>query len=432
MTDPPAELLSYLESLPDPHVVFDRDYRIRAANAAYLSQHAGAAPVVGRRCFEVSHHYRVPCDQAGESCPLARALDSGRRERVMHLHHTPRGEAYVDIRLSPVRDGAGEIRFFVERIAALPARPSGEAGHGMIGRAEVFRAMLSLVSRVAPSEVAVLLQGESGSGKEVVAHAIHAASRRADKPFVVVDCSGLPETLIESELFGHERGAFTGANARRAGLVEAARGGTLFLDELGDIPLAVQVKLLRLLEAGAYRRLGGSDLLPADVRVISATHRPLREMVADGRFRQDLYYRINAFPITVPPLRERREDIAELAALFLRRLAAERPLSLAPAALAALERHPFPGNIRELRNVLERAALLCDGTRIEPMHLPEELARGVSDIPCQGAPLAEAEGAALARLLAAHAGSRKALAAQLGVSERTLYRKLKFHGLGGR
>ncbi len=430
--DPPAELLSYLDGLPEAFVVFDRDYRIRAANAAYRRQHAGDRPVIGRHCYEVSHHYRLPCDQAGESCPLARSLASGQRERVMHLHYTPRGEEYVDIRLSPVRDATGEIRFFVERMVPLPARGTTASDGAMIGRAPAYQTMLSLVSRVAPSEVTVLLQGESGTGKELVAHAIHGASLRADKPFVVVDCSGLPETLIESELFGHERGAFTGASARRTGLVEAARGGTLFLDELGDIPLAVQVKLLRLLEAGAYRRVGGTELLPADVRVISATHRPLSEMVADGRFREDLYYRVSAFPITVPPLRARREDIAELAALFLQRLAPERRLALGPQALAALARYRFPGNIRELRNLLERAALMCDGDVIEPVHLPEEIVSNDAGKAPQSAPLAEAEGVALGRLLAAHSGSRKALAVQLGISERTLYRKLRAHGLAGR
>ncbi|MCB1954635.1 MAG: sigma 54-interacting transcriptional regulator [Rhodocyclaceae bacterium] len=430
--EPPAELVSYLEAQPDACVVLDRDYRIRAANAAYQRLHGDGEGVVGRHCYEVSHRYRVPCDQAGESCPLAGALASGQRERVLHLHHTPRGEAYVDIRLSPIRNAEGEICFFVERMAPLPARTSDLAAGGMVGRAAAFRTMLGLVSRVAPSDVAVLLQGESGTGKELVAHATHAASLRADHPFVVVDCAGMPETLIESELFGHERGAFTGATARRTGLVEAARGGTLFLDELGDIPLGVQVKLLRLLEAGAYRRVGGTDLLPADVRVVSATHRPLRAMVDAGRFRQDLFYRVNAFPIVVPPLRERREDIAELSASFLRRIAPDRELSLSRRALEALAHYAFPGNIRELRNVLERATLMCDGAVIEATHLPDEIALSAAPATTGAAPLAEAEGLTLGRLLAAHDGSRKALAQQLGISERTLYRKLKAHGLAGR
>jgi transcriptional regulator with GAF, ATPase, and Fis domain len=203
--------------------------------------------------------------------------------------------------------------------------------------------MLALVARVAPSLATVLLLGESGTGKELVAQAVHDASPRATKPLVVVDCSSLPETLFESELFGHERGAFTGANTSKAGLVEAASGGTLFLDEVGDIPLPMQVKLLRLLESGTYRRVGSTELRHADIRVVSATHRDLDRMVAEGRFREDLYHRLSTFPIALPPLRERREDIALLTQALLsawpRREAAE---PRARAALALLQAQPFP------------------------------------------------------------------------------------------
>jgi transcriptional regulator with PAS, ATPase and Fis domain len=218
----------------------------------------------------------------------------------------------------------------------------------------------------------VLLQGESGTGKELVAQAIHDASRRA-RPFVAVDCSGLTETLFESELFGHERGAFTGASARKIGLVEAASGGTLFLDELGDIPLPMQVKLLRLLETGTYRRVGSTELIRADIRLISATHQPLKALVAQGRFRQDLFYRVNAFPICLPALRERPDDIPLLAEALLGRVAPERKLKLADDALACLQAYDYPGNVRELRNILERASLMCDGDTVQRRHLPEEL-----------------------------------------------------------
>jgi transcriptional regulator with GAF, ATPase, and Fis domain len=197
--------------------------------------------------------------------------------------------------------------------------------------------MLDMISRVAPSDAAVLLQGESGTGKELAAKAIHDASRRAEGPFVVLDCSGLPETLFESELFGHEKGAFTGAMARKAGLVEAAAGGTLFLDEVGDIPLPMQVKLLRLLETGAYRRVGGTESLHATFRLVSATHRPLRQMTEDGSFRQDLYFRLNTFPIELPPLRERQEDIPLLAEALLQRVAAGRNLRIPPATMTLLQ-----------------------------------------------------------------------------------------------
>ncbi|WP_088284174.1 sigma-54-dependent Fis family transcriptional regulator [Ideonella sp. A 288] len=443
------ELVSYLEGLPEPHILFDRHYRILAANAAYRQAHGGPVPVVGRTCHEVSHHFSVPCDQAGESCPLARARESGQRERVMHLHHTPQGEAYVDIELVPLRDAQGELSYFIEKMAPLRVAHGRPAVEGLIGRAPAFRQMLELVARVGPSGASVLLLGESGTGKELVAHALHEASPRVARPLVVVDCASLTESLFESELFGHERGAFTGAAVARTGLAEAANGGTLFLDEVGDIPLPMQVKLLRLLESGTYRRVGSTELRHTDLRVVSATHRDLRAMVADGRFREDLYHRLGTFPIHVPALRERADDIPLLAAALLARVAPQRRLSLSAAALAHLRQQPFPGNVRELRNVLERASLLCDGAVIELAHVDRALGAGgpvsavPSPVPRPGSPappaseaaramrpLRELEREALRAGLAAHGGSRADLARTLGISERTLYRKLKALGDG--
>mgnify|MGYP000382004788 CR=1 FL=1 len=287
------ELVSYLESLQEPHILFDGQYRIIAANAAYRHQFSPHGSVVGRTCFEVSHHFSVPCDQAGESCPLSRSRESGQRERVLHLHHTPQGEAYVNIELVPLRDAAGELAYFIEKMEPLRVAQGQPAAQGLIGRSPAFQQMLELVARVGPSQASVLLLGESGTGKELVAHALHEASARAAAPLVVVDCASLPETLFESELFGHERGAFTGASTSKPGLVESASGGTLFLDEVGDIPLAMQVKLLRLLESGTYRRVGSTELRRTDLRIIAATHRDLRGMVSDGRFRADLFYRLS-------------------------------------------------------------------------------------------------------------------------------------------
>jgi two-component system response regulator HydG len=190
-----------------------------------------------------------------------------------------------------LRDASGELAYFIEKMEPLRVAQGQPAAQGLIGRSAPFQRMLELVSRVGPSQASVLLLGESGTGKELVAQAVHEASPRAANPLVVVDCASLPETLFESELFGHERGAFTGASASKPGLVEAASGGTLFLDEVGDIPLPMQVKLLRLLESGTYRRVGSTELRRTDVRVVAATHRDLKAMVADGRFREDLYYR---------------------------------------------------------------------------------------------------------------------------------------------
>jgi DNA-binding NtrC family response regulator len=440
MTPVLPELVSYLEGLPEPHILFDRQYRILAANAAYRRQFSPQGSVIGRTCYEVSHHFSVPCDQAGESCPLSRSRESGQRERVLHLHHTPRGESYVNIELVPLRDASGEQTCYIEKMEPLRVAQGVPAAQGLIGRSPAFQRMLELVARVGPSQASVLLLGESGTGKELVAQAVHEASQRAPRPLVVVDCASLPETLFESELFGHERGAFTGASTSRPGLVEAASGGTLFLDEVGDIPLTMQVKLLRLLESGTFRRVGSTELRPADVRVVSATHRNLKAMVAAGSFREDLYYRLSTFPIALPALRDRVQDLPLLAVALLARVAPQRRLSLSAEALAALQRHTFPGNVRELRNVLERASLLADGDRIEPVHVAQALGsdgtlapgRAVAALASQAAPglpadasLRSVERAALQAQLQAHRGSRAELARKLGISERSLYRKLR-------
>jgi DNA-binding NtrC family response regulator len=428
------ELVSYLEGLPEPHILFDRRYRILAANAAYREQFSPRVSVIGRCCYDVSHRFRVPCDQAGESCPLSRSIASGQRERVLHLHHTPQGEAYVNIELVPLRDARGEPAYFVEKMEPLRVAAGPASAGGLIGRAPPFQAMLELVARVGPSEASVLLLGESGTGKELVARAVHDASPRAAHALVVVDCASLPESLFESELFGHEKGAFTGAHAARPGLVEAAGGGTLFLDEVGDIPLTMQVKLLRLLESGTYRRVGSTELRRADVRLVSATHRDMAAMVADGRFREDLYYRLSTFPIQLPALRERRDDIARLAPALLARVAPKRRIGLSAGALARLKRHAFPGNVRELRNVLERATLLADGDVISEavieraltaggrVHRSDALASAPAD--ARAASSIDAQRAALEAALATHRGSRESLARSLGISLRTLYRRL--------
>ena len=435
---PLPELTAFLEGLPEPHILFDAQYRILAANAAYRRQFSPERSVIGRHCYEVSHHFAVPCDQAGESCPLAQSKLSGQRERVLHLHHTRQGEEYVNIELSPLPGEDGQPAFYVEKMEPLRVAQGRPSAQGLIGRSNAFQRMLGLVARVAPSRASVLLLGESGTGKELVAHAIHEASPRAGKPLVAVDCSSLPENLFESELFGHERGAFTGAATARGGLVEAASGGTLFLDEVGDIPLPMQVKLLRLLETGTYRRVGSTELRHADIRVVAATHRDIDAMVRDGRFREDLYYRLSTFPILLPPLREREGDVALLASALLERVSAPRRLRLSPAALALLAMQDFPGNVRELRNLLERTALLCDGDVIETDHVHQALATGrrdtVQPVPVavagEGRDLRSLEIDALREVVARHAGSRADLARRLGISERSLYRKLKEMGIG--
>jgi transcriptional regulator with PAS, ATPase and Fis domain len=424
-----VQLLSFLDTLPEPRIVLDRDYRIVGANRAYLVRYDHGEPVNGRYCYEVSHRYRRPCDEEGESCPLKTCLQAGQPQRVLHVHHTPRGDEHVDVELTPIRNEAGEIEYFIEMIDTVRVASTVPEQGILVGRSPAFNRMLQQVSRVAPSEADVLLLGESGTGKELVAQAVHSASKRADGPFVAVDCSGLPENLFESELFGYEKGAFTGANQRKPGLVEAANGGTLFLDEVGEIPLGLQVKLLRLLETGTYRRVGGIEPLRADFRLVAATHRDLKKMVAEEKFRRDLYYRISTFPVHLPALRERMEDLPLLMEALLKRVSPDRRMSIHPTTPLCLSSYDFPGNIRELRNLIERASLLADGDVLLPEHFPEPCGEKPADVPATRSfnevmTLEEMERRYL-QWLTRHSGmNRRELAERLQMSERTLFRKL--------
>jgi transcriptional regulator with PAS, ATPase and Fis domain len=325
----------------------------------------------------------------------------------------------------------------------------------IIGAGPRMQRILKLVSKIAATDSTVLLRGESGTGKELIARSIHVQSRRAGGPFVPVNVGALPEQLVESELFGVTRGAFTGANTDRAGLVEQADQGTLFLDEIGDMPLASQVKLLRTLESNEVRRLGSTETRLVDVRVVAATHRDLLTAVARGTFREDLFYRLNVVQIELPPLRERREDVGLLAEYFLDRVAARqgrpRP-AFTPEARAMLERYDYPGNVRELENAIEHAMAVSEGPAIGEMDLPvsireprlltEHAARGEADgtpgsaaVRAATAPerdgwsLAEVEKDHIRRVLARHGGNATVAAKQLGISRTTLWRKLREYGL---
>jgi transcriptional regulator with PAS, ATPase and Fis domain len=432
-----GELISFLDGLPEPRIVMNADYRIVAANAAYVREFGGALPVAGRTCYEVSHHFDKPCDQAGESCPLKLSQKSGEPQRVLHLHHTPHGEEHVAVETTPIRDESGRVVYFVETMRVVRQASSRPAAQGLVGRSPAFTGMLEKILRVANSNASVLLLGETGTGKELVARAIHEASARSAGPFVAVDCAGMTETLFESELFGYEKGAFTGAAHRKQGLVEAAAGGSLFLDEIGELPVVLQVKLLRLLETGTYRRVGGLDWLPADFRLVSATHRDLRAMVQAETFRRDLYFRINTFPVHTPALHERPEDIPLLATSLLERVDRQPGRKFTPAALAWMSERQYGGNIRELRNLIERATLLADGDLIDLPHLDEMAeepsgAKSMNDDAFhldQVIGLDALERRYLAWARAQHGQDTAALAASLGVSVRTLYRKLE--GVGG-
>jgi transcriptional regulator with PAS, ATPase and Fis domain len=430
-------LISFLEHEAQPMIVLDPEYNILAANTAYKRQYGTVdKPYIGHKCYQISHQYEVPCDQAGEHCPMKKAFELKGPDRVLHIHHTPRGPEHVDVELRPILDDRREIVAYVERLSTVRSASAQPSTEGLVGRAPAFNAALSAIQRVAPSMLPVLLLGESGTGKELFARAVHESSNLARGPFVVVDCSGLTETLFESELFGHEKGAFTGANARKLGLVETAKGGTLFLDEMGDVPLSMQVKLLRLIESGTFRRVGATETLQADFRLVAATHKPLQQMVADGRFRQDLYYRISAFPVQLPPLRERVSDIPMLVDSFLQRGgSSKQPVSVDAEAMSALQSRNWPGNIRELRNVLDRARLFADDgiIRAEYVHETRTLASPI--LPLEALTGNETEYPAamsnenLKKIFLTFKGTRRELAMQVGTSERTLYRRLKALGL---
>lgn len=335
---------------------------------------------------------------------------------------------------------AEQTRQLVARNAALArALDSASARYGLIGRSPALLQALSELERVSQSQATVLLLGESGTGKELFARAVHLASGRHDQPFIKVNCSAIPETLFESELFGYEKGAFTGANASRAGWFEQANGGTIFLDEIGELPLAMQSKLLRTLQEGTLVRLGGTRELTVNVRLVAATNRELAAEVQAGRFRQDLYYRLNVIPIRLPSLRERGEDIRALALHFVNRAnqAHQRNVNLAPDALARLETHAWPGNIRELGNLIERLVLLAD----HPLVTAETLERFMPQNPGKPAPPTEPgvvrdyqsvrshSAQALREALARHDGNQTRAAQSLGLTLRQFSYRLRKAGL---
>ncbi len=323
-----------------------------------------------------------------------------------------------------------ERRQMKRRFAALEHRlRRAEGDSQLVGTGGAMDDVKRLIAKVAPTDSTVLIRGETGCGKELVARAVHEASLRADKPLVAVNCGALPENLIESELFGHCRGAFTGADASRTGLFEVADGGTVFLDEVGELPLSMQAKLLRVLETGDIRRLGDNQTVHVDVRIVCATHRDLEKMVEEGAFREDLMFRINTFEIVVPPLRERQEDIPLLAKHLLRRHRSDGSdqLLFTEEAMKELQSHRWPGNVRELANVIEHSAILCEslpiGTEDLPRHFGKRQLR--KEIRDSGPmTLRDLEMVAIERALDRNDGNKPAAAEELGVSLKTLYNKL--------
>lgn len=306
----------------------------------------------------------------------------------------------------------------------------------IIGHNEKILEVMQLIHKVAPSDTSVLLQGESGTGKELFARAIHTLSPRKNKPFIAINCAAIPRELLENELFGSERGAYTGSVARKIGKFEIADEGTIFLDEIGDMDIALQAKLLRVLQEHTIERLGGTRSTSIDTRVIAASNSDLKEMTTQKKFRDDLYYRLSVFPVTIPPLRDRRDDIQMLADFFVRRYCREmnkKPMTLAPEALAIMEKYHWPGNVRELENTIERAIILADGRRIRPEHLAIRLpsnndirlreGAGLKEIGTQAQ--AQAERAAILRVLNQVRGNKRRCAQILKIDYTTLFDKIK-------
>lgn len=442
---PDINLQSLIDSLATPTVIIDDQYHIVAANAAYCGSYATQpSAILGRTCHEISHHSPVPCHQNGEDCPHQRVFSTNAPFEVLHTHyHGDDSPDHVRIKAHPLT-GANGKRYMIEGIIQLaPTQELSCEDMQMAGKSPALLACIENLQLAARTDAPVLVYGESGVGKELAAHFVHNQSPRKGRAYIAVNCAAIPETLFESELFGHERGAFTGCVGFKAGLVEQAGGGTLFLDEIGELPWAMQAKLLRFLDSGEFRRIGGKENRRVDVRIIAATNRILNSLVESGQFREDLYYRIAGIRVSIPPLRERLEDIPMLVQMLVSRLCkrgAGAACVLTPAVLRRLADYSFPGNVRELRNILQRAvAASPDGViREEYLHLDamdrSEFITGGKPpayvpTPAAESTLSELELSQIVRLLEVHAGNRRKVANVLGISERTLYRKVKLYGI---
>jgi DNA-binding NtrC family response regulator len=327
-----------------------------------------------------------------------------------------------------------------EKALRLERRLKGDGLESIVGDSAALREVFRLVEKIAPTNSTVLIRGESGTGKELVARAIHARSPRSGKPFFAVNCAAIPENLLENELFGHERGSYTGAEARKAGLFEAASGSTLFLDEIGDLSLPLQGKILRALQEREIKRVGGTETVSVDVRVVAATNRDLEAMMKAGQFREDLYYRLNVIPVVLPPLRERPSDVPALVASFLEKANASHGTavtSIEPAALDLLARSPWPGNVRQLESVVERAVLLCEGNTVRPDDLPVEIRLSTApsarpygfDIPADGIDIEEFERQLIVQAMEKSGWIIARAARLLGLTYRTLQYRLEKFGI---
>ncbi len=408
-------------------------------------------PVLAGEDAREAHRLLTALTSAGFGADIVRTADeiNGARVALVHVSHIQRarraanptaliafgGEDRADAAINTIKHGAAEYLpqgADIERVSELlltDAPSPAPTGVRHVARSASMLGVLDLAERVAAADIAVLVSGESGTGKEVICRHIHESSARADGPFVAVNCAAIPETMLEAVLFGHEKGAYTGASEKRLGKFELADGGTLLLDEITEMPVALQAKLLRVLQEREVERIGSHKPRKVDVRVLATSNRDLREAVAEGVLREDLYYRLSVFPLQIPPLRERREDIQTLAQHFVSKYAGDRRLTLSAAAGDRLFAHDWPGNVRELENCIQRAIVLCENNTIEACDLgltASPLAdEGTSPVPLLQKERRDTEEQLVLKVLNENNGVRKTTAQQLGISERTLRYKLK-------
>ncbi|MBC8874940.1 MAG: sigma 54-interacting transcriptional regulator [Planctomycetes bacterium] len=431
-----------LDSIADGVFTVDDDWNITSFNRA--AEEITGIPceqAIGQKCFDV---FQASICQT--NCALRDTMCNGRQwvDRRIDILNSRGEKVPVSISTSILRDEDGRAVGGVETFRDLSAiellRKEIDDRYtfqDIISKNHQIRRILDILPDVAPSDATVLIEGPTGSGKELVAKAIHNLSRRAERKYVAVNCGALPDTLLESELFGYKKGAFTDAKTDKPGRFALAEKGTLFLDEISDISTALQVRLLRVLQEKEYEPLGATSTVKADVRVIAATNKSLVEQVARGSFREDLFYRLNVVRIVLPPLAERREDIPLLASHFIRQFNAEQGKQIkgiSEEAVAMLMRHTFPGNVRELQNIIERAVVLCRNDRIDIECLPTELADGgladsTAEPKTKANPLLEAEAETILRTLREHDGHRGKTAAALGIDKSTLWRKMRKYAI---
>lgn len=435
------KLGTILDNIPSGVYTVDRDMILLSFNRS-LERITGyrAEEEIGRRCAEV---FRSDFCEAG--CPLKRSMRTGETLRGVEINMRAKDGTVIPISscTAVLKDEAGRpiggICTFrdLRELHAVPfLREQVREFQGMLSKNPKMHEIFDLVETIAESDVNVLIEGESGTGKELIARAIHRLSARAGRPFLGVNCASLNENLMESELFGHVRGAFTGAFKDRMGRFEMADGGTLFLDEISEIGLHLQAKLLRVIQEREYQRVGETSTRKTDVRILSATNRRLKDLISRGMFRDDFYYRLNVVSITLPPLRERKEDIPILADHILNRAAGSSPVrarSFSPLSMQALLEYPWPGNVRELENAVERARICSRGAVIEESALPAEIRRRVAAFPRGTGSLAEKSGDPgadrIRETLARFGWNRTETAAWLGISRVTLWRRMKQLGI---